>query len=79
MIESRRRAAERYVYLFDGIILICKMYKKGSSGLVGAGGNGHDLKLVAKYLIRRVDVVDRKDGDEIKHAFELLPRDMAGG
>lgn len=76
LIENRRRFAERYVYLFDGMILICKTNRKTGSALVGGGGGGCDLKLVSKHLIRRVDVLDRKDTEEVKHTFELIPRDQ---
>jgi hypothetical protein len=49
--------------------------RKAGSALVG-GGSGGDLKLGAKHLIRRIDVVDRKDTEDVKHAFEVIPRDQ---
>ena len=73
-MDNRKRLAERYVYLCDGMILICKMSKKGGVGLVSGGGS--DLKLREKHLIRRVDVLDREDTDELKQTFELVPRDQ---
>jgi son of sevenless-like protein len=72
-MDNRKRLAERYVYLCDGMIIICKMNKKGGVGLT-AGGS--DLKLRDKHLIRRVDVVDREDTDDLKFTFELVPRDQ---
>jgi hypothetical protein len=33
-MDNRKRLAERYVYLCDGMIIICKMSKKGGVGLV---------------------------------------------
>ena len=67
-MDSRKRLSDRYVYLCDGVILICKMSKKG--------GGGSDLKLRDKHLIRRVDVLDREDLDDLKFTFELVPRDQ---
>jgi hypothetical protein len=56
------------------------MNRKGGGALgnvVGStGGSGSDLKLTGKHLIRRIDVLDRKDSDDVKHAFELLPRNQ---
>jgi len=42
LIDNRRRFAERYVYLFDGMIIICKINRKTGSalGVVGVGGSG---------------------------------------
>ena len=45
-------------------------------GLVGGGGGGSDLKLRDKHLIRRVDVLDREDTDDLKFTYELVPRDQ---
>jgi hypothetical protein len=73
-MDNRKRLADRYVYLCDGMIIICKMSKKGGVGLVSGGGQ--DLKLRDKHLIRRVDVVDREDTDDLKFTFELVPRDQ---
>ena len=39
-------------------------------------GGGSDLKLRDKHLIRRVDVLDREDTDDLKYTFELVPRDQ---
>ena len=76
MMDNRKRLSERYVYLCDGSIIICKMSKKGGVGLVGGGGGGSDLKLRDKHLIRRVDVLDREDTDDLKFTYELVPRDQ---
>ena len=67
-MDSRKRLSDRYVYLCDGVILICKMSTPG--------GGGSDLKLRDKHLIRRVDVLDREDLDDLKFTFELVPRDQ---
>ena len=74
LMDNRKRLADRYVYLCDGMIIICKMSKKGGVGLVSGGGQ--DLKLRDKHLIRRVDVVDREDTEDFKFTFELVPRDQ---
>lgn len=42
----------------------------------GGGGGGNDQKVCVKHLIRRVDVLDRKDSEDLKHTFELIPRDQ---
>ncbi len=50
---------ERYVFLFDGLIILTKQNTKRSS-VTGPVG---DYKLKEKFQIRKVDVADKEDSD----------------
>jgi len=59
MKYAGRRFAERYVFLFDGLIILTKQNTKRSS-VTGPVG---DYKLKEKFNIRKVDVADREDSE----------------
>ena len=59
MKYAGRRLAERYIFLFDGLIILTKQNTKRSS-VTGPVG---DYKLKEKFNIRKVDVADREDSD----------------
>ncbi|KAK2158014.1 hypothetical protein NP493_1829g00018 [Ridgeia piscesae] len=71
MKYAGRRFAERYVFLFDGLIILTKQNTKRSS-VTGPVG---DYKLKEKFNIRKVDVADREDSEEVKNSFEIQVRD----
>ena len=50
---------ERYVFLFDGLIILTKQNTKRSS-VTGPVG---DYKLKEKFQMRKVDIIDREDTD----------------
>nr|KAG5688352.1 hypothetical protein BaRGS_032920 [Batillaria attramentaria] len=54
---GRQRWAERQVFLFDGLIVLCKQNAKRTSG----AGPFAEYKMKEKHLIRKVDIVDRED------------------
>lgn len=54
-----RRWSERHVFLFDGLVILCKQNAKRTSG----AGPFAEYKLKEKHLIRKVDIVDREDTD----------------
>ncbi|KAJ8393203.1 hypothetical protein AAFF_G00062750 [Aldrovandia affinis] len=56
----------RHVFLFDGLMLCCTSIPSGGSAL---------YCLEEKFLMCTVQVRDRHDADECRHAFELVPRD----
>ena len=48
---------ERYVFLFDGLIILTKQNTKRSS-VTGPVG---DYKLKEKFQMRKVDIIDKDD------------------
>ncbi|KAL4641318.1 hypothetical protein GN956_G11942 [Arapaima gigas] len=66
---------ERYIFLFDGLMVCCKS-NHGPTRLPGAGAAEYRLK--EKFQMRKVQVSDRDDTAECRHAFEVTPRDGAG-
>lgn len=65
-----KRMTDRYVFLFDGLIILTKQNVKRSS-VTGPVG---DYKLKEKFYIRKIDIIDREDTDELKNAFDLQVR-----
>jgi len=54
-----RRLTDRYVFLFDGLIILTKQNKSRIS-VTGPVG---DYKLKEKYHVRLLDITDRDDTD----------------
>ncbi|XP_076442792.1 son of sevenless homolog 2-like [Babylonia areolata] len=69
-----KRWSERHVFLFDGLIILCKQSTTNSKRISGTAPLV-EFKLKEKHLIRKVDVVDREDTEDQKNAFEIVPRD----
>lgn len=69
-----RRWSERHVFLFDGLIILCKQNAKRTSG----AGPFAEYKLKERHMIRKVDIVDREDTEDLKNAFDIVPRDHMG-
>lgn len=72
-LASGKRLTERKVYLFDGLILFCKVNARRQGVTVGA--TNYELKQKEKYYIRLIEIIDRSDTDEQRHSFEISPRD----
>ncbi|GFO27436.1 son of sevenless, partial [Plakobranchus ocellatus] len=68
----RKTNAERYCFLFDGMILLCKPNLRRMS----ATGPSSEYKLKEKFFIRKVEVIDKDDTDDVMNAFELHPREQ---
>ena len=65
-MTGRRISAlpERYVFLFDALIVLCKtpVRRDSRAGPGRAGpGTGSDFKFKEKFFIMKVEVVDRED------------------
>ncbi|CAG5136425.1 unnamed protein product [Candidula unifasciata] len=70
-ITGRRANPERYCFLFDGLIILCKLNPRGRTSVMPS----LEYKLKEKFFIRKVEVVDREDTDDLKNAFEIHPRE----
>ncbi|XP_074642925.1 son of sevenless homolog 2-like [Tubulanus polymorphus] len=66
-----KKLTERYVFLFDGLIILCKQNLRRSS----VTGPVAEYRLKEKFFVRKIEIVDKEDSDEIKHAFEIQPRE----
>ncbi|XP_076354021.1 son of sevenless guanine nucleotide exchange factor isoform X2 [Tachypleus tridentatus] len=71
-VGSGKRLTERHVFLFDGLMVLCKPNNKRTS-VTGPVG---EFRLKERYLLRKIEVIDREDADELKFAFEIAPRDQ---
>ena len=71
MHKNSKTFADRYVFLLDGMILVCKQQKRNSTLT-----NSEKFSLREKFHIRKVDVVDAKeDLDESELKFVIVNRD----
>ncbi|KAM7352681.1 son of sevenless guanine nucleotide exchange factor isoform 2-T3 [Cochliomyia hominivorax] len=71
-LGSGKRVAERKVYLFDGLMLLCKPNMKRQA--TSANAQVYEYRLKEKFFMRRVEINDRADTEELKNAFEIAPR-----
>ncbi|XP_039950100.1 protein son of sevenless [Bactrocera neohumeralis] len=71
-LGSGKRIAERKVYLFDGLMVLCKANTKRQA--TSNGAPYFDYRVKEKFFMRRVEINDRADTDELKHSFEIEPR-----
>lgn len=54
-----KRLTDRYIFLFDGLIILTKQNLKRSS-VTGPVG---EYKLKEKFHTRKIDIIDREDTD----------------
>ncbi|CAG9576883.1 unnamed protein product [Danaus chrysippus] len=69
-----KRVAERRAFLFDGLLLLCKPVTSLVTVNSGVTAGPPQLKLKEKLHIRKLDIVDRPDGEEGRNLMELCPR-----
>ncbi|EDW57538.1 protein son of sevenless [Drosophila virilis] len=70
--SGKRIWSERKVFLFDGLMVLCKANTKKQTP--SAGATAYDYRLKEKFFMRRVEINDRADTEELKHSFELITR-----
>ncbi|EDS45471.1 ras GTP exchange factor, son of sevenless [Culex quinquefasciatus] len=68
-LSSGKRQTERKVFLFDGLLVLCKTRRQI------VPGNNYDYRLKERFFMRKVEIIDRSDTDELKYAFEISPRE----
>lgn len=60
------------MYLFDGLMVLCKANRKPTVSAT----QGFDFKMKEKFFMKRADIIDRTDTDELKNAFEITHKGM---
>ncbi|XP_055644314.1 protein son of sevenless isoform X2 [Toxorhynchites rutilus septentrionalis] len=68
-LSSGKRQTERKVFLFDGLLVLCKTRRQI------VPGNNYDYRLKERFFMRKVEIIDRADTEELKYAFEISPRE----
>lgn len=63
---------ERHIFLFDGLMISCKA-NHGQSRLPGYSSAEYRLK--EKFIMRKIQINDKDDTCDYKHAFELVSKD----
>jgi son of sevenless-like protein len=72
-LVSGKRSTERKVFLFDGLLVLCKPNTKKPT--VSGATNNYEFRMKERFFMRKVDIIDRVDTDELKNAFEIAPRE----
>ncbi|XP_055300549.1 protein son of sevenless isoform X2 [Sitodiplosis mosellana] len=70
-LSSGKRITERKVYLFDGVLILCKQIRGRS---VNPNSNAYDYRQKERFVMRRVEIIDRSDNDDLKYTFEVSPQ-----
>ncbi|XP_017780094.1 PREDICTED: protein son of sevenless isoform X2 [Nicrophorus vespilloides] len=66
-----KRPTNRRVFLFDGLIILCKPNSRRQSTV----HTSHpECKLKERFFIRKVEIIDHQDTEEYRNAFEISPR-----
>lgn len=73
-VSSGKRLTERRVFLFDGLMILCKPNNRRQSSVQ----NHPECRLKERYFVRKVEIIDHLDTEEIKNAFEIAPRNPPG-
>uniref|UniRef100_A0A9L0SDM4 SOS Ras/Rho guanine nucleotide exchange factor 2 n=1 Tax=Equus caballus TaxID=9796 RepID=A0A9L0SDM4_HORSE len=63
---------ERHIFLFDGLMISCKP-NHSQSRLPGYSSAEYRLK--EKFVMRKIQICDKEDTCECRHAFELVSKD----
>uniref|UniRef100_UPI00398E5F37 son of sevenless homolog 1 isoform X8 n=1 Tax=Pristiophorus japonicus TaxID=55135 RepID=UPI00398E5F37 len=63
---------ERHIFLFDGLMICCK---SNHCQPRLPGGSYAEYRLKEKFFMRKVQINDKDDTNEYKHAFEVILKD----
>lgn len=70
-VSSGKRLTERRIFLFDGLMILCKPNSRRQSSIHQAHP---ECRIKERFFIRKVEIVDHADTDELKNAFDISPR-----
>lgn len=71
------RLTERKVYFFDGILILCKSNKKISVTVpINVVSSQYEYKCKEMFFLRKVEINDVENTEDVKNAFEIAPRDQ---
>ncbi|CAH0548825.1 unnamed protein product [Brassicogethes aeneus] len=70
--SSGKRLTERRIYLFDGLMVLCKPSSRRQSS--AHHPNNLECKVKERLFIRKVEIVDHADTEDLRNAFEISPR-----
>lgn len=71
-LHPNKRSTERYVFLLDGLFICCKQNTRHS-----LTGPTPEYRLKEKYYLRKIEINDLDDTEDVKNAFEIVDREQA--
>lgn len=74
-MSSGKKLTERRVFLFDGVMILCKPNSRRQSSV---HQNHPECRLKERFFIRKVEIIDHQDSEEGRNAFEISPRNPPG-
>lgn len=70
-IHPNKKDTERYVFLLDGLLICCKQNTRHS-----LTGPSPEYRLKEKYFLRKIEINNLDDTEDIKNAFEIVDREQ---
>lgn len=70
-IHLNKRDTERYVFLLDGLLICCKQNTRHS-----LTGPSPEYRLKEKYYLRKIEINNLNDTEDVKNAFEIVDREQ---
>ncbi|XP_072171544.1 son of sevenless homolog 2-like [Diadema setosum] len=68
--KNKKQNTERHIFLFDSMIVCCKLNTRRS-----VSSSSPEYRFKERYNLRKVNVVDRQDAEDVKHAYEIVVKD----
>ncbi|XP_018566397.1 protein son of sevenless [Anoplophora glabripennis] len=71
-VSPNKRLTDRRVFLFDGLMILCKSNSRRQS----SAHQNPEYRLKERFFIRKVEIIDHQDTEDLRNAFEISPRQM---